>query len=76
MKKRQTPTLTHEALRGLFRDNFQLTNQAIALCRYYMQSGHEVSMDKILQEVRRNPSEHYLRDLMALDSQEDDSTEK
>jgi hypothetical protein len=75
MKDRSGPRhqLTNEQLRLLFKNNFKLANQAIELGRYYIHSGHEVSIDKLLEEVRRNPQEDYLKDLKALDRDEDES---
>ncbi len=62
--------LTNQSLRGLFKSNFELTNQAIRLARFYIKSGHEVSMTKLLSELKRNPSEQYLKDLQKME--EDD----
>ena len=76
VKSVQREQLTNELLRKVFKNNFQLTNQAILLCRYYIRSGHEIDMDKILDEVRRNPSEDYLKDLMALEHEDDDASQK
>lgn len=74
MKERsQLSQLTNEQLRLLFKNNFKLTNQAIELGRYYIHSGHEVSLGKLLEELRRNPQEDYLDDLKALDKEEEDS---
>ncbi len=72
MKPNQRETLTTEGLRKLFRNNFQMTNQAIELCRYYIRSGHEVPMNKILEEIGRNPHVGYLQDLMALEHEEEE----
>ncbi len=76
VKSVQREQLTNELLRKVFKNNFQLANQAIQLCRYYIRSGHEIDMDKILDEVRRNPSEDYLKDLMALEHEDDDASQK
>lgn len=65
--------LTNEQLRLLFGNNFKLANQAMELGRYYIRSGHELNMDKLLDEVRRNPQEDYLKDLQALDRVDEDS---
>lgn len=72
LKLMQRDNLTTESLRKLFRNNFQMTNQAINLCRYYIRSGHEVDLIKILEEIQRNPHEGYLEDLMALEHEDDD----
>ncbi len=65
--------LTNQSLRGLFKSNFELTNQAIRLARFYIKSGHEVTMGKLLGELKRNPSEQYLKDLQKM---EDEDTEE
>ena len=65
--------LTNQGLRGLFKNNFELANQAIRLARFYIKSGHEVSMGKLLNEIKRNPSEQYLKDLMQMEDEDEDS---
>lgn len=65
--------LTNQALRGLFKNNFELANQAIRLARFYIKSGHEVTMGKLLGEIRRNPSEQYLKDLQKMEEEDEDS---
>ena len=63
--------LTNQALRGLFKSNFELTNQAIRLARFYIKSGHEVIMGKLLGEIKRNPSEQYLKDLQKMEDEDE-----
>lgn len=65
-------TLTNESLRGLFKNNFDLTNQTIRLARFYIKSGHEISMTKLLNEIKRNPSEQYLKDLQKMEDEADE----
>lgn len=65
--------LTNQSLRGLFKSNFELANQAIRLARFYIKSGHEVSMGKLLNEIKRNPSEQYLKDLQKIEEEEEES---
>lgn len=65
--------LTNQSLRGLFKNNFELTNQTIRLARFYIKSGHEVTMKKLLSEIKRNPSEQYLKDLQKMEDEDDDS---
>ena len=67
--------LTHEKLRGIFNNNFDLANYAIRLGTYLMKSGHEVTLDSLLEEVRKNPTEAYLAELqrMDLEDEEEDS---
>ncbi len=67
--------LTHEKLRGIFKNNFELANYAIRLGTYLMKSGHEVTLDGLLDEVRKNPTEAYLEELQRMDLEEDDSEE-
>jgi len=69
-------TLTNQSLRGLFKNNFELANQAIRLARFYIKSGHEISIPKLLGEIKRNPSEQYLHDLMQMEEQEDEKVEE
>ena len=64
--------LTNQSIRGLFKNNFELANQAIRLARFYIKSGHEVSMGKLLNEIKRNPSEQYLKDLQKMEEEDDD----
>jgi len=60
-------TLTNERFRGIFKNNFEFANQAIKLGRYYVKSGHEVTLDGLLNEVKRNPSESYVQNLKDLE---------
>lgn len=65
-----TDTLTNETLRGICNSNFDLTNYAIDLGRYYIKSGHETSMKEILRDVKRNPNPDYVQMLKDIDEQE------
>ncbi len=65
-----------KVLRGLFKNNFELANQAIRLARFYIKSGHEVSMRKLLNEIKRNPSEQYLKDLLKMEDEEDEDSQR
>lgn len=67
MKENLRDSLTNETIKSLFKNNFLLVNQAINLARFYMRSGHEVKMGKLLQELKNNPSEEYIKDLQALE---------
>lgn len=62
--------LTNEYLRGLFKSNFELANQVIELARFYIRSGREVSLTKLLDEIKRNPEKDYVNVLRELDSKE------
>ena len=68
----QRENLTNEGLKGLYKSSFDLTNYAIRLARYYVKSGHEISVDSLLGQVRRNPHE----DLEALEEQIEEIQEK
>ena len=72
----QKEHLTNERLRKLFQNNFQLTNQAIELGRFYIRSGHEINMGKLLEEIIRNPHADYLKDLQALERVDEESNYK
>lgn len=60
--------LTNEAFRGLFKNNFKLANQAIRLSHLYVKAGHEMSLGKILDEIRANPSEEYINTLELIEA--------
>ncbi|MEN9344095.1 MAG: hypothetical protein RLZZ453_882 [Chlamydiota bacterium] len=71
MKENMKQTLTTETLRGLFTNNFELTNYAIRLARFYIKTGNEVGLTKLLAEVKRNPNTQYLKDLEALENNDE-----
>lgn len=62
--------LTNEYMRGLFKSNFELANQIIELARFYIRSGREVNLTKLLDEIKRNPQKDYIEVLRQLDSEE------
>ncbi len=64
--------LTNEKLKGLFKSNFELTRYAIHLGKYYLKAGREIDLEDLLDEVRRNPNESYLKQLQEIDEQEND----
>lgn len=64
--------LTHEKLRGIFKNNFELANYAIRLGTYLIRSGHEVTLDGLLEEIRKNPSPSYLDELKQMDQEDAD----
>ena len=76
MKENMRDSLTNENIKGLFKNNFLLVNQAINLARFYIKSGHEVRMSKLLQELKNNPSEEYLKDLQALEEADSEPPEQ
>ena len=69
-------TLTNESLRGLFKNNFDLANFAIQLGRYYIRAGHEISLAHLLDQVKKNPSEKFLKELEMLDEEEEKDHKK
>lgn len=73
MKETNRNGLTNEKLRGLFKNNFKLVNQAIQLARFYIRSGHEIRMDKLLEELKNNPEEGYLQELEELEKEDQEN---
>jgi len=69
-EKSMKDLLTNETLRSSFKNNFDLAHFAIELGRYYIHSGHEISLTHLLDEVRKNPSEKFLQELRQLDQEE------
>lgn len=69
--------LTNELLRKQFSNSFQLAHQVINLGRFYVKAGHEIHLDKLLEEIRKNPSPDYVHDLEALEkAEEEEGTEE
>ena len=62
--------LTHEKLRGIFKNNFELATYAIRLGTYLIRSGHEVTLDGLLEEIRKNPTPDYLEELKRMDRED------
>jgi hypothetical protein len=73
MKEIYKDVLTNQNLKAVFKNNFKLVNQAINLARFYIRSGHEFKMNKLLHELKNNPDEQYLKDLQALEESENES---
>lgn len=65
------PFLTNEYLRGLFKSNFELANQVIELARFYIRSGREVHLTKLLDEIKRNPQKDYVEELRQIQDSEE-----
>lgn len=65
------PKLTTEYLRSLFKNNFDLTNYAIRLSRFYVHAGREVDLSMLLQEVYKHPNETYLDVLEEMEKEEE-----
>lgn len=68
--------LTNEKLKGLFKSNFELARQAIRLGKYYVKAGKEVTLNGILEEVRRNPKEDYVNQLQESDAQDKEENDQ
>lgn len=47
--------LTNEGLSSLFNDNFQLAVTAIRLAQNEVMAGHEISLHKVLAQLKQNP---------------------
>ncbi|NGX45554.1 MAG: hypothetical protein K940chlam2_00709 [Chlamydiae bacterium] len=60
--------MTNESLRGICANNFELAHFAIRLSRYHMKAGHEVTMQEVLDEVRKNPDPSYIEKLIEMES--------
>lgn len=67
---KQKDSLTNEEFKGICKNNFELTLYAINLGKYYIRSGHEADIRKILDEVKRHPNPSYLEDLKAFEEAE------
>ncbi|MES2344466.1 MAG: hypothetical protein V4494_00810 [Chlamydiota bacterium] len=65
-------SLTTEELRKQFKSNFELALYAIDYAKYEMKAGREVTLDYVLNLVRRHPNRSYLQDLKAIDAMEDE----
>lgn len=46
--------LTNENLRGIFKNNFELTNEAIKYAREHINDGHEKNLDELLAEITKH----------------------
>ena len=64
--------LTHESLRGIFKNNFELAHFAIRLSRYYVHAGHEISLTGLFDQIRKNPSQEYLEELELMEKNEEE----
>lgn len=65
---KQKETLTNEEFKGVCKSTFELTLYAINIGRYYIRSGHETDIRKILNEVKKHPNPEYLLELAKLES--------
>lgn len=63
----QKNTLTNEALKKGFHDNFELTQFAISVARHLIKSGHEVNVPSLLKDIQKNPGNYTKEHLEGLD---------
>jgi len=70
--------MTNEALKGICPNNFELTHYAIALGRYYIDSGREVELGTLLKDVKKHPNPNYVEELkeMEKDLQSEETEER
>ena len=68
----QRDQLTSQALRSLFKSNFDLAAYAIGLARYYIRSGREITIDQLLDEIRKNPHQFDAKRIAELEAIEED----
>lgn len=61
--------LTHEKLRGVFKNNFELAHFAIRLARYYVHAGHEISLADLFEQVRKNPTQAFIEGLETMEKE-------
>ena len=64
---KQKELLTNETLQGVCSNNFELTQYAIELGRYYLRAGHEITIQGLLAEIKKHPDPQYLNELKNLD---------
>jgi hypothetical protein len=64
--------LTSQGIRVLFKSNFDLAAYAIRLARFYIKSGREITVDQLLEEIRRNPHQYDEARLKELEAIEED----
>jgi hypothetical protein len=67
MMKTKEKELTNEKLSSLFSDNFQLAIAAIKLAQSEITSGHEVSMEDVLTQIKQHPNLYVFEDRIASD---------
>ena len=55
--------LTNEQLKSLFKSNFDLANYAMQMIRYQIASGHETSVEIVLNDILKDPNHYSLHEL-------------
>ncbi len=67
---KQKDHLTNEQFQGICKSNFDLAQYAISLGRYFIKSGHEATIQNVLEEIRRHPNPSYLQELKEMEEAE------
>lgn len=62
--------LTNEALKKMYKNNFELALYAIGVARYFIKSGHEINIDTLLKDIGRNPNQYRIEELEAMEKAE------
>ena len=62
--------LTTEKIKSHFKNNFELTNYAIAVVRHMVRAGREMELDEILEDIAENPEKYNLEEMAKLESYE------
>jgi hypothetical protein len=68
-------TLTNEALKKHFHDNFELALFTINVARYLIKAGHEVDIPQLLKEIQKNPSLYTPEQLAAIEKAESEDSQ-
>lgn len=68
--------LTSEAFKALFKNRFQLVNQAIRLGRFYIKAGHDLRLSELLDELKAHPSPDYITELQEAEKAEAEAAAK
>lgn len=64
--------ITSQRLRSLFKSNFDLAAYAIGVAKYYIRSGREMTIDQLLDEVRKNPHQLDAKKIAELEAIEEE----
>ena len=72
----QKDRLTNEGLKKHFKNNFELANYVINVGRYFIQAGHEMTLDQLVREVERSPHQYTPEMLEAMEQADDSSSDE
>lgn len=61
-------TLTTQSLRAHFKSNFDLAAYAIGLARFYIRSGRDITIDQLMDEIRKNPHQYDAKKIAELEA--------